>query len=496
VKRPTVKRLIQVTLISVVATACLAGLGLLSINLYVQSPGAQLRIREAVSEKIGLPINVFRITFTPWGGFLFQDVTIENPAAGEPLLRARDLRVECDYLPFLEKRIAIKQVLLHHVDLRLLTAAPVSAQLSAPSEPPKDSRQPDAKAASPSPSAEPSEAAPSREPARGSFIASLFDPAAPSRYSVEVKKFKLYDGSIYLVGADGVPSTVLRDVDCELKFKKGGYVGELRIGSAKHADSIHLEDINSPVRCSGGSLELERIRAGLSGGEIRGTLRVDLTQGDLPYQLALRLHGVNINEMVGRAGGFFDRAHGTLEGTFQVTGLITDPAKTTGQGNLDVKSGYLDQYPMLQEIGKWTQIDELQKLLLDEAASEFTVVGRDIRVDSLRLVSKNCQMNLSGKIDAEQKLALGGRLMVSRFLSEKIPNELEENFVQANDGRGRYLDFHVTGTLVKPQTDLFDRIVGDKGKLLDKILRSDRHEKRREKRRDSDKQPDDPVTNG
>jgi hypothetical protein len=105
-------------------------------------------------------------------------------------------------------------------------------------------------------------------------------------------------------------------------------------------------------------------------------------------------------------------------------------------------------------------------------------------------------MNLSGKIDAEQKLALGGRLTVSRFLSEKIPNELEENFVQANDGRGRYLDFQVTGTLVKPQTDLFDRIVGDKGKLLDKILRSDRHEKRREKRRDSDKQPDDPVTNG
>jgi len=34
---------------------------------------------------------------------------------------------------------------------------------------------------------------------------------------------------------------------------------------------------------------------------------------------------------------------------------------------------------------------------------------------------------------------------------------------------------------MRPQTDLFQRIIGDKEKFLKKILRSDRKEKRRER---------------
>jgi hypothetical protein len=102
-------------------------------------------------------------------------------------------------------------------------------------------------------------------------------------------------------------------------------------------------------------------------------------------------------------------------------------------------------------------------------------------VDSLKLISKNCQVNLSGTVDSAQKLDLNGRLTLSQFLSRKIPNEIEENFATANDGRSRYLDFRVTGSVLLPQSDLFDRIIGDKGKLLKKILGIDRKEKRNER---------------
>ena len=99
-------------------------------------------------------------------------------------------------------------------------------------------------------------------------------------------------------------------------------------------------------------------------------------------------------------------------------------------------------------------------------------------MDSLKLISKNCQVNLWGTVDSAQKLDLNGRLTLSQFLSRKIPNEIEENFSTAKDGRSRFLDFRVTGSLSLPQSDLFDRIIGDKGKLLKKILGVERKEKR------------------
>ena len=100
---------------------------------------------------------------------------------------------------------------------------------------------------------------------------------------------------------------------------------------------------------------------------------------------------------------------------------------------------------MLKELGRWTQIDELQRLDLERALSKFSVVGQDIKVDSLQLISKNCQVNLWGKVKSAQRLDLDGRLTVSQFLSQKIPNELEENFEKSKDGESRYFGFSGDG---------------------------------------------------
>jgi hypothetical protein len=197
--------------------------------------------------------------------------------------------------------------------------------------------------------------------------------------------------------------------------------------------------------------------------------------------MRLQITGVNLNEIVSRAGGILDQAHGILEGNLEIAGWMKTPSRASGGGSLEVKTGYLDQHPVLKELGRWTQIDELQRLDLQEALSKFSVVGQDIKVDSLNLISKNCQVHLWGTVQSAEKLALNGRLTVSQFLSQKIPNELEENFVTAKDGRSRYLDFRVTGSLMRPQTDLFERIIGDKERFLKKLLRGDRKDKRRER---------------
>jgi hypothetical protein len=43
------------------------------------------------------------------------------------------------------------------------------------------------------------------------------------------------------------------------------------------------------------------------------------------------------------------------------------------------------------------------------------------------------------------------------------------------------LDFQVTGSVLKPQTDLFERIIGDKDKLIKKLFRTDHKEKRHDR---------------
>jgi len=77
-----------------------------------------------------------------------------------------------------------------------------------------------------------------------------------------------------------------------------------------------------------------------------------------------------------------------------MAGYMKAPSRASGGGFLEVKTGYLDQYPVLKELGRWTQIDELRRLDLQEALSKFRVVGQDIKVDSLKLISKNCQVHL------------------------------------------------------------------------------------------------------
>jgi hypothetical protein len=434
-----------------------------------------LRLREIVSENLGYPVSVFRISFTPWTGFHLQDVSIQDPSVDYPILKAQDLWIQCNYLPLLRRKLIVRQVFLSGAEIRIPTTAGLESEAENNSLPAIESvPQPDAKKESPLTTKPVSGASrPEKTPSAENGI--------PGNFWVEIRKFKIRHGTIYFLGATGVPTATLRDVEGSVQSHKGEYVGKVRISSAAISDSINVDDISSPVKCSNGALDLEDITAQISGGEIHGNFHADLTDSELPYRVHVQVTGVNINEIVSRAGGILDRAHGTLQGSFQLAGYMKDPSLASGDGSLEIKTGYLDQYPMLKELGRWTQIDELQRLDLEQALSKFSVVGQDIKVDSLQLISKNCQVNLWGTVESAQKLDLAGRLTVSQFLSQKIPNELEENFARSKDGESRYLDFQVTGSVLKPQTDLFERIIGDKGKLLKKLFHTDHKEKRHDR---------------
>jgi hypothetical protein len=469
------KRVCRIALFLVLGVIGCFGVALLAINLYIQSPGIQRELRESVSESLDLPIDVFRITFTPWGGLNLESVTVGKPGSSSPVLQAQNLRVRCDYNAFFRHKIIIREILLRHVDITIPMGANERGPLFAQEK--KASHA----------SSHPAQAAASRSP--GEIVAALPAPSASAsipaqpptlgdtlsrRFWVEIQKFKLKDATITITHPDGSTVAQVRGLECILNFRHGDYLGRAHAESATVVDNVQVEDIGAPVKFEAGVLTIDEINASLAGGELTGALSVDFNKPGVDYHLRLHALGVDLNEVASRTNNFLDRAHGSLEGSFELTGSVRDPTRLSGLGTMEIKSAYLDQYPLMQEIGRWTQIDELQRLDLERAVSNFRVVGPNIQVDSIHLVSKNCQITLNGKVEDAHQLALDGRLTVSQYLSQKIPNELEDNFQPGTDGHSRYLDFKVSGSVARPESNLFEKIVGDRRKLWQRLLHGSR----------------------
>src|SRR5262249_28235655 len=147
---------------------------------------------------------------------------------------------------------------------------------------------------------------------------------------VEIRRFKIQQGFVYLMGANGVPTASLRNVEGSVEYRKGEYTGKMRISSATISDSINVDDIASPVRVSNGTMDLENISAQISGGELHGQFHTDLKTSELPYEVHIQIAGVNLNEIVGRPGGILDQAHGTLEGNLEIAGYMKAPSRASG----------------------------------------------------------------------------------------------------------------------------------------------------------------------
>jgi hypothetical protein len=470
------KRVFRFALFLVLGVIGCCGAALLAINLYIQSPGIQREIRDSVSESLDLPIDVFRITFTPWGGLNLDSVTVGKPGTSSPVLQAKTLRVRCDYDAFFRRKIIIREIVLQHVDITIPAGSTPHESALAPA---KKTSRPLSTTVSQPMTSEPTN--PSLPPAQVAAVSPAPSPQTPTlgdslsrRFWVEIQKFKLRDASITVVHPDGSTVALVHGLDCILNFRHGDYLGRAHAENALVVDSIQVDDIAAPVKFEAGVLTLNEISASVSGGELTGELIIDFNKPGVDYRLQLHAVGVDLNEVASRTNNFLDRAHGSLEGSFELSGTVRDPAKLSGLGTLEIKSAYLDQYPLMQELGRWTQIDELRRLDLERAVSNFRVVGPNIQVDSISLVSKNCQITLNGEVEDAHRLALDGRLTVSQFLSQKIPNELEDNFQPGTDGHTRYLDFKVSGSVVRPESNLFEKIIGDRRKLWQRLLHGSR----------------------
>lgn len=450
------------------AVAVLFALGLLAINLYLQSPGTRQKICNVLSRSAGLPVSVFRISYGPWSGVVLDEVTVREPAGSTPLFRVGSIKARFNYLKLLQRKPVIKQLILQGVDV----SVPLAMLTAGEGHPAIDLPPPRPSAAGAGPSPLPFPAAP--PVTTGAASRNRF----PVASSVRVQRVKLTRGTIRLFSRDGTVAATIRDLEIFARLQRGVYTGRMLAASASMINNtLVCADLASSLLASAERVELPALQARLWGGLLNASVQIGVNSPPYRYDLRLDVSGVKVSDIATHAGGALDQAHGVLQGKLDLHGAAGDAAFNSGEGQMELMAGYFEQYPLLQEIGRWTQIDELQRLQFQEARSHFRVAGTSLYIDEIRLLSRNCDVWLWGQIDAAQKLDLNGRLTINQFLSQKVPNELEENFVTNPDNHTRFLDFRITGTLTHPQTDLLDRMIGDKRKLFRKLLRGDRHER-------------------
>ena len=107
------RKLIRPLLVVLGALLCLAVVGLIGLNMYVQSQGTQARIQQELSQRLGLTLHIARTSVTPWGGVQLSGITIPQLAAGNgDFLEAKSFRLRPRLLPLLARRLVIKDVSL------------------------------------------------------------------------------------------------------------------------------------------------------------------------------------------------------------------------------------------------------------------------------------------------------------------------------------------------------------------------------------------------
>jgi len=87
---------------------------LLGANLYVQSQGTQERIQQELSQRLKMPLQIQRISVTPWGGLKLSGITIpqRNNVHDPPFLQAKHFQLRVRLGSIFWRPLVIKEVAL------------------------------------------------------------------------------------------------------------------------------------------------------------------------------------------------------------------------------------------------------------------------------------------------------------------------------------------------------------------------------------------------
>lgn len=449
---------------------------LLGANLYVQSQTTQQRIQQELSQRLKMPLQIQRISVTPWGGLNLSGITIPqlNDPHATPFLEAKNFRLRVKVRSIFWRPLVIKEVAL--IGPAVIWPQNESGEwrvpMKEPSVEPQMPPQPEATATAPPETVVEVTPSPLETESKQAKVAKTESTAT----GPQIRKVRLSDGSFHFLDRekrnvalfDGVQfSSSMRDITT--------LRGQVRIENIALRDRVFLSALRSPIRYNPDELALPELAAQIAKGQLTGDFSMSPQEKDSPFTVHASFHRLQADQLVAEAGGSRDIVRGVLEGTLDATGKTADPDALTGSGTILLQNGRVQQFAVLAAVGQLLQIEELTQLDLEQAEAKYHLNGSTVLIDELILRSPNLRLTATGSISLRGgKLALDSVLAINDKIRSQLFRGIRENFVPTSEPGQYALQFHVGGTVDKPKTDLVERAVGadlnNLGGVIDALL--------------------------
>ncbi len=463
----------------------LAAVILLGLNLYVQSQGTQARIQQELRQRIGTALSIDRISVTPWGGLKLSGITIPETSEGGSanLLEAKSFVLRVRLWSLFSQRLVIRDVSL--VDPTVIWPQSADGEWRLPGARQKEFQRAAEERAVVGPPLPTSTTEASSPPVSGPEmgIAPSPIPNANKPFVPEIRRLNLIRGNFRFLDRSRNLVAAFENVGFRSSIRNGVVLrGAARVERISLRNRFQLQDLRSPLRYEPSELEFSQISAHSAGGDLLGHFSMEPQTKDSPFKVDVKFRNLQSDRIITEAGGPQGVLSGRLEGDFQASGKTADPNALVGTGAILLRDGQVRQYSLLVALGQVLQIQELTQLRLDQAEAKYHIKPGVITVDELLLRSPNMRLSAAGTIGFNGKLHLDSRLTINEKVREQLFKPIRANFQPTEEPGCFAVDFLVSGTIERPKSNLFEKVVGRDFKDLVNSLwggKSDRSKKKK-----------------
>ena len=461
-------------LIAVGSIVGLSAIGLLAINLYLQSKEVQNRIQEAASHAAGMPLRIQGTSFTPWSGVSVSGITASpKDSKSTPFLDVSSVSVGFRFLSLLSGKIVISDVLLTN---------PLITSVQRPDgswAPPQRYGPADLPAAAPSP--EPSQTTNLPSATAGKETSNAPQPvvAKPTspRQQVEIENLRIRNGRVLFYDKKGALVIALEGISLNGQVPANGpATGYVKIRRATFWGAIRPTSLGGHFRWLAGNLEIPDLTGRWAEGTLTGMFKLDPPPAN-QFAAKIAANNIALKQLAEDAGMDGDGKKGNLFINAHLTGTPGHTDSFTGKAEASLREARLQPLDFIRQIGELLQIEELQMLKLKTAEAFFSIRDSKVVTDSLVLQSENLVIDAEGPMEFDGKLKLKARLHVNEKLRKESHGLIGNNFEKSDREGYTQMPFTITGTLSRPKTDLLDKLTGfrigqDLGGLLKNLFRA------------------------
>ncbi len=448
-------RCLRPCLIALAAVFVVVLAAVVAFNIHLQSAAMQQQLRQAAMDSVGLPLSVRSAIYTPWDGIRLRGLVMPDMEnAGVNFLEASEFQILFRLMPLLRREFVVSDLRLKEAVLTWRQNA--NGQWRVPRRPEEAVAVPAGTPVTVRPAATPEAKRPAVE------IAGAVAPKP--LVHVRVDGMQVRRSRILFENRDGWPLLDADGITANADLSPEGHArGEARVPEAVLAGLIVARELSSDFTLEEGQLRLAAISGEIAGGQLSGRGEVATRTDGSPYEWDLKLDGFRLSELRLPSSFGGTRLEGTLAATFAVQGRNAPQRRLRGKARVDLTGARMIPSEYLRGIGQALGIRELQNLEFKESYAELRLEDDFVHVAPLWLRADEFAVEMSGPITRAGGLDLKGRLILGPASAARIAAVTGREFPDAGiEGMPgfRAVDFRITGTLEKPQSDLAARVLG------------------------------------